>query len=855
MRAVLSIRVKLLFLAVLASLPALGLVLYTGISEERQALREAEVKATLITNDLTQRQRQLIASTRQFLATLALLPSVRSLNGKASAPLFHALLGANPIYSDIILSNAQGKVLASAQTRAQDLSVLHTFYFKEALRTSAFTVGGYRKSLTTGLDILVCAYPVLGPRGEVQGVVSTGLRLSIFSDMARDIQLPSGSTIFIADRQGLRLFNRHYPTPLPERYPLGGQVTLSQRQRLYTAAKESPFYALDLGGQRRLYVVQEARLRPEDAPCLYIGVSLPESTIIAEARAALVSGLSILLVAALLTALAAWLAGKKIFVERIERLAVVAGRFAAGELSARTGLSAKRAGSDELGQLALAMDRIGEELSTREAEREATLKRLARTQFAVDNAGDDIYWTDEQGRFLYVNERAAKSLGYAPEELQELTVFDVDLETDPTRWTEMLSRLPETGPLTWETRQRAKQGAAIPKEITLSMVEGGAERVIFATGRDIRERKRQEAVLRSLLDETAAVTGQEFFQAFTARMVSILGVYAAFIGEYLDSPPTRMRTLSVSSADGQAKAQDLPITQTPGRDIPDNGFLLIPTALRDHYPDTTFFTEIGVDSYLGVPMHNADGVRIGHLSIMDRRPMPNDPMLISTLRLFAQRASGEVMRLRAEQSLRASLREKEVLLKEIHHRVKNNMQIVSSLLSLQARDVQDPAVLELLAQSRARILSMALVHEDLYQTGNLAQVDFRHYLERLAQRIRSGIAGASGVSIELELGELSLSIDQAIPLGLLCNELLTNALKHAFKNREGGTVRVLLVCEPGQATVTVRDDGQGLPENFRPREGGSLGLELVWSLAEQLHGEVEAKNDGGAIFTMRFPLG
>jgi PAS domain S-box-containing protein len=636
---------------------------------------------------------------------------------------------------------------------------------------------------------------------------------------------------------------------------VGETVTLSRRQLLRTAAKESPFYALDLKGQRRLYVVQESRLNPEEAPYLYVGVSLPQSTIIGQARRSLFSGLAVLLTAALLAGLAAWLAGRKIFVERIERLAEVAGRFARGELTARTGLSVKSAGRDELGQLVLAMDRIGEELSAREAEREATLERLRRTQFAMDHAGEDIYWVDEKGRFLYVNERAARSLGYTPEELKGLTVFDVDAQIGPVRWQEHLSRMGGgAGSVTFETAQRTRGGGTLPKEITMSLVAGGNAQVIFATGRDIRERKRQEAVLRSLLDDTASATGQEFFRTFTARIVSLLDVHAAFLGKYLEAAPGMVRPLSLSSALDQEPAYDFTMQETPGADIPDNGHLLISEGARKRYPDSAILARMGVESYLGVPLHDASGRRIGHMSVMDRRPMPEDTLLISTLRLFAQRASAELVRLRAERELRASLKEKEVLLKEIHHRVKNNLQIVSSLLSLQARDVSDPAVLELLAQSRSRILSMALVHEDLYQSGNLAQVDFRHYLERLAERTRTGVAAASGVVIATDMAPLALSIDQAIPLGLLCNELLTNALKHAFKGRAPGTVRLLLRTAEGSGVLTVRDDGVGLPENFHPGAGGTLGMELVWTLAEQLRGHVEAVNDGGAVFTVHFPL-
>ncbi|MDR3640058.1 MAG: histidine kinase dimerization/phosphoacceptor domain -containing protein [Humidesulfovibrio sp.] len=854
MRPVPSIRLKLLFLVVLASLPALGLVLYSGLSAERQALRRAEANAGLISRNLALRQQQLTASTRQFLATLAQLPSVRNLDGKACAPLFRELLTANPVYSDIVLSNTDGQVLASAKTNASNLSLRDAPYFAEVLRTRDFAISGYRKSRTTWLDVIVCALPVLGPRREVLGVVSTGLRLDIFDEIVRDIELPSGSTVFLADSQGLRLFNRYYPTSRPDLYPIGGPVTLSQRKRLKDAASESPFYALDLRNQRRLYVVQESRLRPDAPPYLYVGVSLPVRTLIAEARKGLLSSLFVLATAALLTGLAAWLAGRKIFVERIERLASVAGRFAAGDLSARTGLSAKRAGRDELGQLAQAVDGIGEELSAREAERETTLSRLARTQFAVDNAGNEIYWTDEQGRYLYVNRHAAESLGYTPEELQGRSMFEVDQDFTPERWREFVELLAALGPQTVETRHRTRSGAIVPKEINASLVADGESRLVFGSGHDISERKRQEAVLHSLLDETVAVTGQDFFNAFTSQLLSILGVHAAFIGEYLDSPPTRMRTLSISSIDNRLTPIDFPLAETPGRDIPDNGFLVVAQNVRQRYPEAVFVNEEGIESYLGVPILNPKGLKIGHLSIMSKRPMPDDPMLISTLRLFAQRASAEIMRLRAERDTLASLREKEVLLKEIHHRVKNNMQIVSSLLSLQARDVQDEAVLDLLAESRARILSMALVHEDLYQTGNLAQVDFRHYLGRLVERVRTAVATASGVTIKLDLAELSLAIDQAIPLGLLCNELLTNALKHAFKDRKPGTVRLLLRREEGHASITVRDNGRGLPEGFVPGEGSTLGLQLVWSLAGQLAGEATAHTDGGAVFSVRFPL-
>ncbi len=856
MRPVLTIRLKLLFLVLLASLPAVGLVLRSGMDAERQALHQAEDEAQRITRDLALRQEHLTASTRQFLATLARLPAVRSLDGKACGPLFRELIAANPLLSDVILTSPTGEVLASARVAAPTGNLSQSTYFSQVLKTGEFAVGGYRKSLTTGLDVLVCGHPVLNARRELVGVVSTGIRLDIFDSMVRDIPLPEGSTIYMADSQGLRLFNRHFPDPRPETYPLGVRLRANIWQRILTEARGEPFFDIGADGQRRMYLVQEARLSPQAPPYAYVGVSLPEQAVLMEARKSLHTGLALLALATLLASAAAWFTGKRIFVERIERLASVADSFAAGDLTARTNLPPPLLSGkpDELGQLGRAMDRIGEELSRREEEREATLQRLAKTQFAVDHAGDEIFWADKSGRFVYVNENGARSLGYSAKELLGMSVFDVDVDHAAKSWSGMLNQLAATGPITIETRHRTRAGSLVPKEILINLVNTSDGLLVFGSGRDISERKRHEAVLRSLLDETAAVTGQEFFHALAGQLVSLLAVPAALVGEHLDTDPPQVRPLALAQDGGLLDEHDFPLEHSPGRDIPPDGHLLIPEGTHTRYPDNPYLRRMGIEGYLAVPLLNTEGEKIGHLSIMSRRTMRADPTLVATMRLFAQRAAAELLRLRAERDMLASLREKEVLLKEIHHRVKNNMQIVSSLLSLQAREVDDPAMLDLLAESRTRILSMALVHEDLYQSDNLAQVDFRHYLERLAERTRSGIAGASRVTFELTLDELSLAVDQAIPLGLLCNELFTNALKHAFPGGGEGTVRVDLRREDGTAVITVRDNGRGLPPGYVPGEGTTLGVQLVWSLAEQLQGKAEAWNDGGAVFAVRFPV-
>jgi len=213
------------------------------------------------------------------------------------------------------------------------------------------------------------------------------------------------------------------------------------------------------------------------------------------------------------------------------------------------------------------------------------------------------------------------------------------------------------------------------------------------------------------------------------------------------------------------------------------------------------------------------------------------------------------VRRQAEAQVRESLKEKEILLKEIHHRVKNNLQVVSSLLRLQAAGIKDEATATLFYESQTRVRSMALIHEELYQAGNLARVDFASYLRRLLPDLaRSYRADAAeNVDLKIEAMDVSLPVDRAIPCGLIVNELITNALKHGFPNGQPGSIRVRLAAEQRQTTLAVRDDGAGFPPDLDFRQSRSLGLQLVCTLANQLGGTISLERDTGTEFVITFP--
>jgi PAS domain S-box-containing protein len=211
-------------------------------------------------------------------------------------------------------------------------------------------------------------------------------------------------------------------------------------------------------------------------------------------------------------------------------------------------------------------------------------------------------------------------------------------------------------------------------------------------------------------------------------------------------------------------------------------------------------------------------------------------------------------RKRMEERLEASLREKEVMLKEIHHRVKNNLQVIASLVDLQADSLKEPGLRGVFAETRDRVRSMALVHEKLYQSENLARVEFADYARSLLNYLaRAHSSSETNIGLKLDLQPVSLPVETAAPCGLILNELVTNAFKHAFRGRAQGEIALALrLGADGRVSLRVSDNGLGLPEGLDWRQSRSLGLRLIHLLAGQLNAAVEVRTGGGTEFLITF---
>jgi PAS domain S-box-containing protein len=203
------------------------------------------------------------------------------------------------------------------------------------------------------------------------------------------------------------------------------------------------------------------------------------------------------------------------------------------------------------------------------------------------------------------------------------------------------------------------------------------------------------------------------------------------------------------------------------------------------------------------------------------------------------------------EALNKSLHEKDILFKEVHHRVKNNMQIIISLLNLQSRTIDDPVVLKTIKESQSRIKAMALVHERLYRSGDISRIDLKDYIQFLARELFSFYGVKSQlIRFTINAPAINVNIDTAIPLGLMVNELISNAIKYAFPEGRKGEIVIDITKDKNTISLVVRDNGAGIPADFDWRNSKSLGIRLVTSLVEQLQGTIELDRTAGTAFNI-----
>ena len=547
------------------------------------------------------------------------------------------------------------------------------------------------------------------------------------------------------------------------------------------------------------------------------------------------------LIAVFLITAAGVLAVGYFFTDRISgpitRLTRVAEAIDRGDLSQRVTVSS----SDEIGVLGHAFNRMtayllsaNTQLEERVRDRTTALEREMveraraerRFQLAFEEGPEPMVMVDARGGIVLTNKQLQRVFGYTRDELARRNVEMIF----PPRMRKTLRGLRDQiladaaiGRV--ETALHlvglAKNGNEMPIDVGLSLVQTREGPLVLAVIRDLRERQRAEAA-QALLAAVVDSADDAIFSVDRDTVVTAWNAGAERLYGYRAEEIVG-RPVSIIFPPEEAEAE-----------------LEVIRSLMDERRAM----------YHEARLRHKDGTMIDvSLARSPIRTNTGDVLGLSTI------ARDITARKQAEDAVRASLHEKEVLLKEIHHRVKNNLQIVTSLLSLQAGGVSDPTMAALMRETQHRVKSMALMHETLYRSGNLAALDLRPYVHELVQYLRHSYGPMlRRVTLQEDVEPLPLPIDSAIPCGLMLTELVSNAFKHAFPDSREGTLRIEGRHEDSDAYVLrVVDDGRGIPPEVDPMRSRSLGLQLVTNLARQLDAEFTRDAvDRGTSFTIRF---
>jgi PAS domain S-box-containing protein len=487
---------------------------------------------------------------------------------------------------------------------------------------------------------------------------------------------------------------------------------------------------------------------------------------------------------------------------------------------------------DRLDRLPLAIQRAIEEANQRRARlaAEAALRDSKQLyQSLVDNLPQCVFRKDTAGRLTFGNQRYCEAAGQPLEQLLGKTDADLYPSDLAAKYRADDLQVMDSGKLLDTVEDHpASDGANRTVQILKSPLRDANDKIIGVQGIfwDITARKQMEEALRQ----------QQLFA--NAILDSLPGIF------YLYSYPELRLELWNKNHETQLGFKP---AEMKGRSIMDW-----------HLPEMRESVRKAVESAMGTGFNLAEAC----LLAKDGRRIP---FLLTGVRfeardkLYLIGVGFDITESKkAEAALKDSLHEKEALLKEVHHRVKNNLQVISSLLRLQAGKIEHPLAKEALQDMKRRIHSLALLHETLYHSDNLARVNLALYLKSLCQQLfRSLAAPPANIRLVLELAPTQTVMDQAIPCGLLVNELVSNSLKHAFPDGRDGEVRVELepVSAGTQLRLRVADNGVGLPKDFDLAKTHSLGLQLVSDLAIQLRGQLTIGPGPGTSFELSFSTG
>ena len=462
-------------------------------------------------------------------------------------------------------------------------------------------------------------------------------------------------------------------------------------------------------------------------------------------------------------------------------------------------------------------------------ERTKAQKELGQAQqyarSIIDSSLDMIVATNIDFNINEFNSAAEATFGYTREEVmgQPLSM----LFSDEQETTKVVGRITEDGSLANEIINRKKDGTFFISFLSASLIKNESGETMGAMGvsRDITSLKKAEEELRLSEERHRAIYDQAYigisriakmgrFLLVNERLCDMLGY---------DADELYKKTFYELGVHEEVEESLVDLDQ------------LLSGKIKNFSREQTYVRKDGELLSANVTVS----------LVRDSNDSPN--YFVAVFEDITERKEHE-------RQLEESIKEKEVLLKEVHHRVKNNMQVISSILNLQSSYIDDETALSILRESQDRIKSMSFVHESLYQSNTLSEVNFSEYIRNIAGNLfHSYGRPEGGISMQYELEEVFLNLDTSIPCGLIINEVVSNCLKYAFAGKEKGVIRIeFSKLSDGKLKLIIGDDGIGLPSNFDIENAETLGLQLVTTLVTQVSGELDIKTNKGTQFSIVF---
>jgi PAS domain S-box-containing protein len=910
------LRAKMATLLAVSSVAPLAISAVTDIrAASTQLLDEANAvlsaRGDQIVWEIDGFNRMHLRSIEHLAAAAAGVRSDLGISPEKRAALLRALLATRmDVDADVraaALVDASGAVEMATDPGLEKADLSTSRYVRDALRGQGGTISDIHVVTRDGGEEATVAYlaPLARNGGTTHAVAVVWIRAAaLWALMKRSNELAgAGSFAVLFDDQGIRIAHTYNDEAI---FHPGGELSPQtigaalaenrfgvrtrallhdvrhfpeQFQRALASSVERDIFHGYAPGNRQWNYGVGRRLSTVPWTVFYM---LPEGPVRARI-AMLVREKAIFAGVVILTALVAGTMFSVVITSPARHLSQATERFASGD----TGARAFTLRDDELGQLGEAFNRMAErielqarvlqrsndELEERVKQRTAelaeseqslavTLRSIeqseARKTAILDSAFDAIVTMDHLGLLVEFNPAAEKLFGYARGDVIGKSMAE---RIVPPSLREAHSRgfarhlATGDGPVLGRVIELSAiraDGSEFPAELAINRVKGQVEPLFTAFIRDITERRRmQEDVLasqkrfRALIDASAQIV---WTATPSGAVVEESPSWCAFTGQskedYLD--PIR-RSAAIHP-------EDLPAVRSAWMEAAGEK-----RQFSGEYRLRNASGAFRWASYRVVPLIDERGdvtewVGMNIDITAEKSAVFEREHLLDQLKSLNADLEHRVESRTAE--LSAALKEREVLLQEVHHRVKNNLQVISSLINIQMRQMADPGARAALEECRTRIAAIALIHEKLYQTKDYASVPFSEYARNLAANVfhATGISPAS-VALSVDIEPIFLPVDKAIPCGLILNELITNALKHAFPGNRSGAIHVELRASAGRMLLAVTDDGVGMPPGFDSAKSKSLGMQLVATLVRQLDGELSTARDHGTAFRITFPLG